>query len=72
MSYCPFFKNGYFAVCTASGSNHVPRIAEMEEYCFKDNILCPAFDLYTVKKQFGARADMKPACIPLNAQSPEK
>ena len=30
VSSCPYFKNGYFGVCTASESNHVPLIAEME------------------------------------------
>ena len=50
MSFCPFFKNGYFAVCTASGSDHVPGIAEMENYCFRENNLCTIYESYTLKK----------------------
>jgi hypothetical protein len=72
MSFCPFFKNGYFAVCAASGSNHVPSIAEMEQYCFKENFLCPAFDLYTTRNSFSDHNGIRPVGIPLSAQSPEK
>jgi len=71
MSFCPFFKNGYFAVCNASGSDHVPSIADMEEYCFKDHLLCPVFDLHTIKDSF-IRIDTKPLGMPLNGRSPEK
>ena len=43
---CPYFKEGYFAVCDASNSIHVPTIAEMETFCFKANYEnCPNFDL---------------------------
>ncbi|HBR21233.1 MAG TPA: hypothetical protein DD713_01485 [Nitrospiraceae bacterium] len=72
MSFCPFFKRGYFAVCTASGSNHVPSIAEMEQYCFRETSLCPAFEDYTAKSCFSARPDMKPAGVSLSADSSEK
>ena len=72
MSCCPFFKNGYFAVCTASKSDYVPSIAEMEQFCFGENCLCPTFDLYSTRSFSSARNDMKPASIPLAARSPER
>ncbi len=59
MTCCPYFKNGYFAVCIASGSNHIPSIAEMEQYCFRDHLLCPAFDLGSEKIPLKAPAEMK-------------
>ncbi len=73
MSFCPLFKNGYFGICTASGSNHVPSIAEMEQYCFSENFLCPIFELYTTKKYQGSSPGMKYAHITgLNANPSEK
>ena len=71
MSYCPFFKNGYFGVCTASGSNHVPSIAEMEEYCFSENFLCPYFELYNTKK-YGSASGMKYTHIPVASANPSE
>jgi hypothetical protein len=49
MGFCSHFKKGYFGVCTASESNHVPGIAEMEHYCLKENFLCPIFELHSSK-----------------------
>ena len=46
MAFCRYFKKGYFGVCTASESSHVPGIGEMERYCLKENFLCPIFELY--------------------------
>ncbi len=71
MSFCPFFKNGYFGVCTASGSNYVPSIAEMEQYCFNENFLCPIFELYTTKQNPGT-VPLKRADIALSANPLEK
>jgi len=72
MSYCPFFKNGYFGVCAASGSNHVPSIAEMEEYCFREHTVCPIFENYTTKKYCGSTRGMNRTKTPgPGAISPE-
>jgi len=72
MSYCPFFKNGYFGTCAASGSSHVPSIAEMEEYCFREHSVCPIFENYTTKKYFGATQAINRADAPgPSAVSPE-
>jgi hypothetical protein len=49
MGFCRYFKKGYFGVCTASESNHVPGIAEMGRYCLKENFLCPIFELHASK-----------------------
>ncbi len=49
MSFCPYFKNGYFGSCTASASNHIPTIAEMEDYCFGESERCPFFADATAK-----------------------
>lgn len=72
MSLCPFFKKGYFAACTASGANHVPTIAEMEQYCFRETSLCPAFGNYTARSCFSARTDRKYGGVSLSAGSSEK
>ena len=51
MGSCYYFKKGYFGVCSASESDHVPSIAEIEQYCFKENYrLCPIFKVYTLKR----------------------
>jgi hypothetical protein len=43
---CIHFKKGFFAVCSASDSGHVPGIYEMERFCFKNNgIDCPLSDV---------------------------
>lgn len=44
MNGCPYFKKGYFGACTASRSPHIPSIAEMEQYCFREHFLCPIFE----------------------------
>jgi len=42
---CPYFKEGYFGVCDAPDSTHVPTIAEMETFCFKASYEgCPNFE----------------------------
>jgi len=41
---CPYFKEGYFGVCDAPDSIHIPTIAEMETFCFKVQYeSCPNF-----------------------------
>lgn len=51
MNYCLYFKAGYFGVCNASESYYVPSIAEMEQYCFKEDYrFCPIFKVYSFKK----------------------
>jgi hypothetical protein len=41
---CPYFKEGYFGICDAPDSIHVPSIAEMESFCFKAHYAaCPNF-----------------------------
>ena len=73
MSFCPYFKNGYFGVCAASGSNHVPSIAEMEQYCFSENFLCSIFELHTTKKYQSTSPGIKHVHIPgLSANPLEK
>jgi hypothetical protein len=72
MSLCPFFKRGYFAVCTASVPNYVPSIAEMEQYCFRETLLCPSFKDHTAKSCFSSRPEMKHAGVSLSAASSEK
>ena len=59
MSFCPYFKNGYFGSCTASVSNHIPTIAEMEDYCFGESQRCSFFAAATLKKGLGAALDTK-------------
>jgi hypothetical protein len=50
MSSCHFFKKGYFGVCSASESEHIPSIDDMDRYCFKENVLCPIFEIHNAKK----------------------
>ncbi len=41
---CPYFKEGYFGICVAPDAIHVPNIAEMETFCFKERYgACPSF-----------------------------
>ncbi len=41
---CPYFKEGYFGICVAPEAIHVPGIAEMESFCFREHYeLCPSF-----------------------------
>ncbi len=41
---CPYFKEGYFGICVAPEAIHVPAIAEMEAFCFKEYYeACPNF-----------------------------
>ncbi len=41
---CPYFKEGYFGICVAPEAIHVPAIAEMETFCFKEFYeACPNF-----------------------------
>ncbi len=54
MSFCPYFKNGYFGTCTASASNHIPTIAEMEDHCFGESRSCSFFMAATSKKDRNA------------------
>lgn len=74
MSFCPYFKNGYFGSCTASSSNYVPSIAEMERYCFGDNSLCSILEVHTAKKYQTAPAERKYAAqvIGVGANPSEK
>jgi len=40
---CPYFEEGYFGICCASGSHHMPSLDTMEKYCFKNHYkLCPS------------------------------
>jgi hypothetical protein len=56
---CHYFEKEYFGVCTASESNHVPSIAEMEKYCFKEYYRhCPIFEDFTVKRSQSERIKM--------------
>jgi len=39
---CPYFKEGYFGICDAPDAIHVPAIAELESFCFRDHYhACP-------------------------------
>ncbi len=52
---CPYYKEGYFGVCTASESTHVPNIEKMETYCFSECYrLCPdlAASLFSKRTEF--------------------
>lgn len=41
---CPYFREGYFGICVAPDSVHVPAISEMESYCFRTHYgTCPHF-----------------------------
>lgn len=41
---CPYFKEGYFGICVAPEAIHVPAIAEMETFCFKEYYeACPSY-----------------------------
>ncbi len=41
---CTHYKKGYFGVCCAFKPHRVASIAQMEQYCFKDNFVeCPHF-----------------------------
>lgn len=72
MGFCRYFKKGYFGVCTASESNHVPGIAEMERYCLKENFLCPIFEL-NASKSIDLTPGTKRAGIPiLSMNTPAK
>jgi len=52
---CPYFREGYFAVCIAYESMYTPSIARMETYCFNANYgLCPSLASY-IPEQPGAR-----------------
>ena len=43
---CAYFNEGYFGVCDAPNSIHVPAIAEMETFCFKAYYeSCPNFEV---------------------------
>lgn len=43
---CPYFKEGYFGICVAPEAIHVPAIAEMESFCFKEHYAaCPSFSV---------------------------
>jgi hypothetical protein len=43
---CPYFKEGYFGICVAPDAIHVPNIAEMESFCFKEYYTsCPSFSV---------------------------
>jgi len=43
---CPYFKEGYFGICVAPEAIHVPAIAEMESFCFKEHYgECPSFSV---------------------------
>jgi hypothetical protein len=68
MGFCRYFKKGYFGVCTASESNHVPGIAEMERYCLKENFLCPIFKLNT-SKDIDVTSGTKQAWIPIRSMN---
>ncbi len=59
MSFCPYFKNGYFGSCTASASNHIPTIAEMEAYCFGQSRSCSFFMDATSNKGRTSALDAK-------------
>ena len=61
MSYCPFFKNGYFAACVATTPSHVPSIDEMEQFCFDEDSLCPVFESYKATNFSSAGTITKPA-----------
>jgi hypothetical protein len=43
---CPYFKEGYFGICVAPDAIHVPGLAEMESFCFRDDHhACPNFSV---------------------------
>lgn len=62
---CHYFRKGYFGVCTASESGHVPSIAEMENYCFKKHYsICPIFEDFITKRYRSGEAEMKQLACP--------
>ena len=50
MGSCHFFKKGYFGTCSASESEHIPSIADMDRYCFKENARCPIYEIHNAKE----------------------
>ncbi len=57
---CPYFEDAYVGVCNASDFPYVPSIAEMEQYCFKENHwFCPTFEAGVLKKEVRTRHDRK-------------
>ncbi len=54
---CPYFRESYFALCARSNSAYVPSIAEMEQYCFKDEFyFCPVIKASLAKNEI-SRSD---------------
>lgn len=41
---CHYFKEDYAIFCSARVFAHVPGVNEMEQFCFKDFSVCPAFN----------------------------
>jgi hypothetical protein len=57
---CHYFKKGYFGVCTASELSHVPSIAEMEHYCFREYYrICPIFEDFMTKRTQSCEAEKR-------------
>ena len=50
MASCHFFQKGYFGKCSACESEHIPSIADMDKYCFKENARCPIFEIHNAKE----------------------
>ena len=50
MGSCHFFKKGYFGKCSASESEHIPSIADMDRYCFRENARCPILETRNAKE----------------------
>jgi hypothetical protein len=54
---CPYFREGYFGVCVAPDAIHVPRIEEMEKFCFRSWYrICPHIALLMGSENGGTSA----------------
>ncbi len=52
---CPYFEDAYVGVCNASDFPCVPTIAEMEQYCFRNNYRsCRTFEASVSRKKVSA------------------
>lgn len=61
---CHYFQKGYFGVCTASASSHVPSITEMENFCFKEYYrICPIFEKFMTKRSHHGEAHTRDLII---------
>jgi hypothetical protein len=47
---CPFLKEGYVGICTASENVYIPSIARMETWCFsRGHESCPTVISYQIR-----------------------